>query len=512
MSTFTPSLPESTVPLPHSFASASSRPPTSLPLKKQYAQYSALTAPFPSISITRKRSSKIHTRHFGSSRVSPTITPPFQQRSPKETPSLTTVDIPSDTLSPVHDLPSISPPTPSHNSNHTWFPATPTSPSSILWGPSPAGTSSSPPTYGNRATSTKSDVLTHSDEDTTTCLYDSVSLHNSDPKGWGSSELEDRVAQVIKRVTGEGVTEEMLPDNSLRSSQEHGSRRRYRHPRQHRSSPRQQQHGPRGRPQSYKGPLMVDNSGDAFSPMHNGRSSPLTYQTTPPFQQRSPIFCPGSDTFQLYQNKRRLSNPSSCSQQRQHNPQHSESLYSRPLSPFLPRRRCASLPPSFRHLKNTRNERSMTPPSTYPSNSSPTHPFQRQSLGFYSPWDTLQPYRDHQWTPKEPQSPTTFDNSRDTSSSIHDVPSVSPTPSHGLSQTRPPTPSPSNQRSSSLSPPFRRHDNFRGQQLWRRWPGVGWADVRHHYRLNSLPRFQLLRLWCSTRHQSTLDCAPLKSC
>ena len=61
MSTFTPSLPESTVPFPHSFASASSRPPTSLPLKKQYTQYSALTAPFRSISITRKQSSKIHT-------------------------------------------------------------------------------------------------------------------------------------------------------------------------------------------------------------------------------------------------------------------------------------------------------------------------------------------------------------------------------------------------------------------------------------------------------------------
>ena len=39
----------------------------------------------------------------------------------------------------------------------------------------------------------------------TTCLRDSVSLHSANPKGWRSSEFEDRVAQVIKSVTG-GVT------------------------------------------------------------------------------------------------------------------------------------------------------------------------------------------------------------------------------------------------------------------------------------------------------------------
>ena len=55
--------------------------------------------------------------------------------------------------------------------------------------------------------STKPDVLSHSDEDTTARLCDSVSLHDEDPKGWRSSEFEDRVAQVIKRVMGEGVTE-----------------------------------------------------------------------------------------------------------------------------------------------------------------------------------------------------------------------------------------------------------------------------------------------------------------
>ena len=53
-----------------------------------------------------------------------------------------------------------------------------------LWGPSLAGTSTSSPTYRNRATST-----------------------SDDPKGWRSYEFGDRVAQVIKRVTGEGVTE-----------------------------------------------------------------------------------------------------------------------------------------------------------------------------------------------------------------------------------------------------------------------------------------------------------------
>ena len=94
-----------------------------------------------------------------------------------------------------------------HNSNLAPFPATPTSSSSILWGPSVAGTSTSSPTYGNRATSTKSDVLSYSDKDATTCLRDFVSLHGNDPKGRRSSEFEDRVAQVIKRVTGEGVSE-----------------------------------------------------------------------------------------------------------------------------------------------------------------------------------------------------------------------------------------------------------------------------------------------------------------
>ena len=66
--------------------------------------------------------------------------------------------------------------------------------------------SSLPPSFRNRATSTESDGLSHNDKDTTTSSRESVSLHGDDPKGWRSSEFEDRVAWVIKRVTG-GVTE-----------------------------------------------------------------------------------------------------------------------------------------------------------------------------------------------------------------------------------------------------------------------------------------------------------------
>ena len=142
----------------------------------------------------------------------------------------------SDISPPVRGIPSISPATPSHNTNLTPFPAGPTSPSSILWGPSLAGTSPLSPTYENRATSTKSDVLSHSVKDTTVCLCDSVSLHDGDPKGWSSSGFEDRVAQVINRVTGEGVTGEMLPDTLLRCSQGHRRHPRCRNLYQHQAA------------------------------------------------------------------------------------------------------------------------------------------------------------------------------------------------------------------------------------------------------------------------------------
>ena len=199
--------------------------------------------------------------------------PGDDQGIPKDPPqSLTMVDIPSDTLSPMHSIPSISPPIPSHNSNHTTFPATPTYPSSILWGPSLAGTSSSSPTYGNRATSTKLDVLLHSDKDTTARLFNSIPLHDGNPKGWRSSELEDRVALVIKRVTGEGVTEEMLPDNSLRHSQEHGPCSR---PCQYGSGPRQQLHDPQGETRSSKGPITISNASNSSSPIDNVPSMSL---------------------------------------------------------------------------------------------------------------------------------------------------------------------------------------------------------------------------------------------
>ena len=122
-----------------------------------------------------------------------------------------------------------------HNSNLTPFPATPTSSPSIHRGPSLAGTSNSSPTYGNRMTSTKLDVLSHSKTDTTARLCDS--------EGRRSSEYEDRVAQVIKTVTGEGVTEEMLADTSLRYLEEHRPCQHCRDPHQHHCDSCPQQHG-----------------------------------------------------------------------------------------------------------------------------------------------------------------------------------------------------------------------------------------------------------------------------
>ena len=223
-------------PSPRSFTNSISQPLARLSPKTQHSIFSNSIHSPPTV---QKRPLKAQPRRFGSSRVSTTIIPPFQQRSlrsyltyppfrphqdeqrPKEPPSLTAEDLPGGISSPVHSIPLISPATPSHNTNLTPFPATPTSPPSILWGPSLAGTSPLSPTYENRATSTKSDILSHSVKDTTARLCDSVSLHDGDPKGWRSSEFEDRVAQVIRRVTGEGVTEEMLPDTSLRCSQEH---------------------------------------------------------------------------------------------------------------------------------------------------------------------------------------------------------------------------------------------------------------------------------------------------
>ena len=58
--------------------------------------------------------------------------------------------------------------------------------------------------------STELDILSLSDKDTTAHLLDSILLHGDNLKGWRSSEFEDRVAQVIKRVTEEGVTEAVL--------------------------------------------------------------------------------------------------------------------------------------------------------------------------------------------------------------------------------------------------------------------------------------------------------------
>ena len=401
----------STTPLPHSTPSprsstnSISQPSAHLPSKTRYSLSNPIQCP-PTV---QKRPLKAQQRRFGSSRVSPTITPPFQrqslksylthppfrpyqdeQRSPKEPPSLITEDLLSDTSSPVHGIPSISPPTSSHNINLTPFPAAPTSPSSILWGPSLAGTSPLSPNYENRATSTKSDVLSHSVKDTTVRLCDSVSLHNGDPKGWRSSEFEDRVAQVINRVTGEGVTGEMLPDTLLRCSQEHR-----RHPR-----------------------------------------------------------CRN-----LYQ--------------------HQAALHSRPPTPFLPKQRWSSLPPAFHRLNGFNGQtRRFAPP---PVNSPTTPPFQQRWPNFYLTYpspDTFQLYRDDQGIPKEPPPPIVVHNMSDTSSSIHDVPSMSPTLSRDFYSYSPSlrshlsTPSPPKRRSSSLPPTLRRLENCCGQQLLKSQPSI----------------------------------------
>ena len=111
----------------------------------------------------------------------------------------------SNTSSSMDDTPSILSPPPS--SNLTPFLDTPTSSSPLFWGPSQTGTPASSPTYGNQAMSAKSDVLSHSNRDMNACLQDAVSLHSDGPKGCRRSEFKDSVAQVIKQVTGEEVTE-----------------------------------------------------------------------------------------------------------------------------------------------------------------------------------------------------------------------------------------------------------------------------------------------------------------
>ena len=289
------------IPSPRSSTNSISQPSARLSPKTRHS----LSNPIQSPPTVQKRPLKAQPRRFGSSRVSPAITPPFQQRSlksylthppfrpyqdeqrsPKEPPSLTTEDLSSDTSSRVHGIPSISPPTSSHNTNLTPFLAAPTSPSSILWGPSLAGTSPLSPTYENRATSMKSDVLSHSVKDTTVRLCDSVSLHDGDPKGWRSSQFEDRVAQVINRVTGEGVTGEMLPDTSLRCSQEHRHHPRYCNLYQHQAVVH-------SRPPT---PFLSKQRCSSLPPTFhrlNGFSGqtrrfappPVSSPTTPPFQQ-----------------------------------------------------------------------------------------------------------------------------------------------------------------------------------------------------------------------------------
>ena len=94
-----------------------------------------------------------------------------------------------------------------------------------------------------------------------------------------------------------------------------------------------------------------------------------------------------------------------------------------------------------------------------------THPLQRQSLDFYStypPSDILQSCQDDEWSSEESPSPVTVNNSRDTSSSIHDVPSVAPVPSHEhpASLHHPLTPFLTKRRCSSLPPSFRQPENI----------------------------------------------------
>ena len=377
--------------------------------------------PFYPLPTTAKYSSKTQPRRLRPSHVHLPATNPFQRqldfystyppsgtfqpyqderhsfKGPLSSSTIATNN-PSATSSPVHGIPSISPPTSSHNTNLMPFLADPTSPSSILWGPSLAGTSPLSPTYENRATSMQSDVLSHSIKDTTVRLCDSVPLRDGDPKGWRSSEFEDRVVQVINRVTGERVTREMLPDTLPRCSQEH-------------------HHHPHCR--------------------------------------------------NLYQ--------------------HQAALHSHPPTPFLPKQRCSSLPPTFHHLNGFNGQtRRFAPP---PVNSPTTPPFQQRWPNFYSTYPSpnmLQLYRDDQGIPKEPPPPIVVDNISNTSSSIHDVPSMSPTLSRDFYSSSPSlrphlsTSSPLKRRSSSLPPTLRRLENCCGGQLLRSQPSIPIVSNRCH--------------------------------
>ena len=145
--TATPTLPfrRPTTSFPCSFMNTIPQLPTCLSLKGQRAHQFVSPLSIHLFSNTQKQPSKSQPRPFGSSPVcSPTTSPlqqyafdfrstyhtlhafrPYQgeQRLPKEPPSSTTVDIPSDTSSPLHGIPSIPPPTPSHNFDQSYQPA-----------------------------------------------------------------------------------------------------------------------------------------------------------------------------------------------------------------------------------------------------------------------------------------------------------------------------------------------------------------------------------------------------
>ena len=160
-----------------------------------------------------------------------------------------------------------------------------------------------------------------------------------------------------------------------------------------------------------------------------------------------------------------------------------------------------SLPTTQKRSLKTQTQHS-TP---FHDDSPSTHPLQGRSLNFYStypPLDILQSCQDDQWSSEGSPSPVMVDNSRDTSLSIHDVPSVPLIPFHPPSnsqkrhsKTQPrhlrlsPTTYPFQQRSpnsqstyqcpvshypypftpfssmySSLLPLFRRQENFHGRR------------------------------------------------
>jgi len=109
---------------------------------------------------------------------------------------------------PLPDVPMVGkkqcPSSMTFNNDSTPLLSTATPSPSILWDPDPAVASTASLTDRNQTMSTKLGMMLLDGEDAIICSRNSVLLHGDNLKGWKSLEFEEKLAEVIKRVTGEG--------------------------------------------------------------------------------------------------------------------------------------------------------------------------------------------------------------------------------------------------------------------------------------------------------------------